>query len=212
MGTIEFCHDVRPFLQPHPSKNPGGDCFACALTSILQYLFPDNPPVFETVWNYFMCDYHKSNEKGLNNTWLGMEKAINEASHDKYSIDHEYDLVLPRYDWASFSYAFYPRLPAEKDYTRRLEGWLRSGWIAITEVNMYGAGIYNDKGQFNDTDHYIVLDGTRESRESTDDDSSTLNFYIHVVCSVNGAYWIRSRELMKKYGAAGWWLIRKRNI
>jgi hypothetical protein len=210
---IEFCHNVKPFPQPHPQKNPGGDCFACSLTAVLQHLFPDNPPKFETVWDYFMTKYLNSEEKGLSNTWTGMKKAFSTARYeDGYPLEYTYDLVLPRYDWEHFSYAFYPRIPSDGDYSRRLEGWLRSGWIALTEINMYGPGPFAD-GRYNDTNHFIALDGTRELWEpwksSSGEESMTLEYYIHVVCSVKGAYWIKTRELMKMYGAAGWWLVRK---
>jgi hypothetical protein len=101
------------------------------------------------------------------------------------------------------------------DYTRRLEGWLRSGWIAITEINFAGGGAFeNGLGRFRDSDHFVLLDGTREVWEKCrpDDPECTarsLIFYIHVVCSVKGAYWIKTKDLMLSHGAAGWWLIRK---
>jgi hypothetical protein len=207
---LEFCANIKPFMQPHPAKNPRGDCFACSLTAALQHLFLENPPAFDDVWNYFMQKYYMSDEKGLDCGWTGMEKAIQSAYADGYHTDHEFDLVMPKPRPLS-SNIFYENYFAD-DYTRRLEGWLRSGWIAITDIYFAGGGARDTwNGQFHGNDHFILLDGTREVWERLNPDGSArqLKFYIHVICSVKGAYWIEANELMKSYGAAGWWLIRK---
>jgi hypothetical protein len=205
---IEFCKNVQPFIQPHPTKATGGDCFACSLTAALQHLFPDNPPSFDTVWDYFLQPYYMSEKKGLQQTWPGMEKAIIEACRDGYRTDHKFDIVMPGIrEWSSN--IFYENYFAD-DYTRRLEGWLRSGWLAITDIHFAGGGPRDTwNGQFRDNNHFILLDGTREAWKRLSETSRKLEFYIHVVCSVKGAYWIETQELMKNYGAAGWWLIRK---
>ena len=208
----EFCHNIEPYMQPKPSKNPGGDCFACSLTAILQHLYPENKPSFDTVWNYFMqSNYYMSEKKCLSNTWSGMQKAINESHEDGYNLENTTDLVIPKIKDYS-SNIFYESY-VDLDYTRRLEGWLRSGWIALTEIHYSGGGPRATwDSRFNDNDHFIILDGTREVWEKIDDisvNARRLNFYIHVVCSAKGSYWISTKELMKNYGAAGWILVRK---
>lgn len=202
---IEVCLNVKPFMQPHPCKNEGGDCFACALTAILQHLFPERPPKFETVWNYFMQCYYMSKDKGLDNSWYGLNKAISNASSDGYKVDHMFDLVEDvDKNEAMYSHAFYLRRPSNYYYSRRLEGWLRCGWLALADIRFEGDGAFDSKGQFNDCDHIVVLDGVREVWED-----GGLENYIHVVCSVKGAYWINTRELLKKHGVGAWWLVRR---
>lgn len=206
---VEFCYNIKPFLQPKPNKNLDGDCFACALTAALQHLFSENPPSFDTVWNYFLIKYKDSDKEGLSHSWPGIKNAIYKARND-YEIDVEYDFVQPDYENEKWSYAFYRRRPSDSQYTRRLEGWLRSGWVAITEIDMHGNGSVVN-GKLNDIDHTVILDGIREVWEPFDDGTGrSLNHYIHVVCSVKGAYWIKTQDLLVKYGAAAWWLCRRR--
>jgi hypothetical protein len=205
----EYCHNIKPFLQPKPNKNQGGDCFACALTAALQFLFPDNPPDFETVWNYFLTKYKDSDKEGLHQSWPGMKKALQNARYDGYRIDITYDVIRMEFNEA-WSHAWFHKTPVT-EFTRRLEGWLRSGWVAVSEINMNGDGIYNN-GHFNTTDHFVILDGIKEIWEPWEGDpdgGSSLNNYIHVVCSVKGAYWIETRNLLVKHGAAAWWLCRR---
>lgn len=210
----EFCHNIQPYMQPKPNKNPGGDCFACTLTATLHHLFPENKPDFDTVWNYFIQKYYMSEEKGLSNTWPGMKKAISGAYADGYYTDNEFDIVMPTFNSNIHSHVFYES-NMSSEYTRRLEGWLRSGWVALAEIHYNGGGPRSSwNSQFNDGDHFIILDGIREVWEKIDNpnvpgNARTLSFYIHVVCSAKGAYWISTRELMKNYGAGGWLLVRR---
>lgn len=201
----EFCHDIKPFFQPNPRKNPDGDCFACALTAALQFLFPDEPPDFEKVWNYFVC------ENGvLSNTWPGMRKAIYASFSDGYRMDVLADIVRPTFgDIETFSYPWWHFIPG-KEYTDRLEGYIRSGFVALTEIDMQGRGPMRDDTHYNSINHFVLLDGVRSDWEPWGDGKGArLTHYVHVVCSVKGSYWIELSEFLRKYGGSGWWLIRR---
>lgn len=206
----EFCHNITPVYQPKPNKNPQGDCFACALTAALSFLFPENPPNYESVWNYFMQKYYNSDKEGLYISWCGMKKALEKAKYEAgYSLDITYDIVRPEFENEEYSHAWFRKIPFV-EYTRRLEGWLRSGWVAFSEIDMHGNGPYTPEGRFNETNHYVILDGIKEVWEPFDDGEGAMhNTYIHVVCSVNGVYWIKTRDLLIKHGSAGWWLCRR---
>jgi len=100
------------------------------------------------------------------------------------------------------------------DYTYRLEGYLRSGWMILTEIDFKGQGPVTKDGYQNDTDHFVIIDGVKYCWEDNYDEtgkwmSTSLESYIHVVCSVKGTYWIKQRELLRKYGAVGWIMVRK---
>lgn len=208
---IEYCLNIVPYMQPKPHKNHGGDCFACALTGILRHLFPDSHPDFDTVWNYFMQPYYNSDKKGLSNSWSGMKKAVQNAEEDGYRVEYEYDIVRPTFDnIKTWSYTFFPHVPS-KEFTRRLEGWLRSGWVALQEINYAGAGYRNEKGRYNDSDHFVLVDGVREIWEQSErvEGASSLEFYVHVVCSTKGSYWINTRDFLIRHGAGAWLLVRK---
>lgn len=212
----EFCHGIKPFLQPHPTKNEGGDCFACALTAILQHLYPKNPPSFEQCWNYFIGKYYyKSDKDCLDHGWPGMRKALCKACDDGYKLDFEADIVKPEYDIETFSYAWWSFKPVSK-YAQRLEGWLRCGYIALTEIDFYGKGAITPEGYNNSINHIVVLDGIKTYWKNRYDDngkwsSASQEHEVHVVCSVKGEYWINIREFLTKYGGAGWWLVKRRN-
>jgi hypothetical protein len=201
---LEFCLNVESFLQPKPTKNPAGDCFACALTATLRHHFPDKHPDFETVWNYFMQPYYQSEKKGLSNSWSGMQKAVVEAYRDGFEVEHKTDIVMPKFNLNMFSHPWWCFTP-HIEYTQRLEGWLRSGWIALTEINFNGTDrIINGYG----IDHFVLVDGVKCEYVQSEN-SGSYNYSVHVVCSVKGAYWIDTMEFLKRHGAAGWLLLRK---
>jgi hypothetical protein len=203
--------NVEPYLQPKPTKNPGGDCFACALTAALSNLFPENKPTFEQVWDYFYNNYYNSENKGLHNSWTGMDKALFRAKVD-YDIEHEYHFVQPVYDGTMRSNTFYMSMNLPNDYIRALEGRLSSGWIMLAEISYKGEGAFNSNGQFNDSDHFVVIDGIKEEWERVSETAKMLCLYVHIVCSVKGVYWIKVRDLLYKYGTGAWWCVRKNRM
>jgi hypothetical protein len=95
-------------------------------------------------------------------------------------------------------------------YAHRLEGLLRSGFVAFSEINFAGSGPVVD-GRWSTTDHFVLIDGIRRywKPHDTVTGASSAEEDIHVVCSARGAYWINLREFLFKHGGAGWWLVRK---
>lgn len=205
----EFCLNITPFMQPKPTRNKGGDCFACSVTAGLRHLFPERPVEFETAWNYFMAET-MGGSKQLNNTWTGMRRALYEADSDGYGMTILSDIVRPTYDTERFSHNWWGFVP-DYEYTRRLEGWLRGGWVAFAEINHEGAGPVTPEGKLNHPNHFVLVDGAREVWEPSlaVSGARTLLHYVHVVCSAKGAYWIPAYDWLVKHGAAAWWLARR---
>lgn len=58
---VEICHGIAPVPQPSPARNDGGDCFACATTAALRWMFPDADVDFDAVWECFIAEYHDGN-------------------------------------------------------------------------------------------------------------------------------------------------------
>lgn len=55
---IEVCHGIEPVPQPSPARNEGGDCFACAATAGLRFLYPEREISLEEVWEKFVVEYY----------------------------------------------------------------------------------------------------------------------------------------------------------
>ena len=205
----EFCHNIKPFPQPIPYINPAGDCFACALTATLQFLFPENPPEFLKVWSYFLGD-----DGDLSNSWIGMRMALYRASND-YDIEIAVDIVKPEYDIERSSHPWWYFKPGLK-YIQRLEGWLRAGWVAFSEIDDVGRGCYLQNGDLNSTNHFIVIDGIRSYLIDVIENGKLLGsreeYAIHIVNSSRNrehSYWIGLGDFIHKHGGAGWWLCRR---
>jgi hypothetical protein len=204
----EFLLGIQPFPQPSPHKNPGGDCFACALTAALRHLFPERPLEFEVAWNYFMAEVYKSDQKQLNNTWPGMRRAMYQANSDGYRMSITSDIVRPNFDAEKWSHAWFQFVPVP-EYTRRLEAYLRAGWVAVAEINYAGVGPSTPDGKLNGTDHFVLLDGVKWEWVPFESGGGFHREYVHVVCSAKGPYWIQTHDFLVKHGAAGWWLVRR---
>lgn len=204
---IEVCHEIAPFLQPKPDRNQGGDCFACALTAALRWLYPETPVDFDEVWQFFMAET-VGGSRQLSNTWPGMRRALYAASSEGYRLEIANDLVLPDYNVDHHSFPWWQSLPTAT-YARRLEGYLRGGWVAFTEIRFDGGGPRATTGQIAATDHFVVIDGLRLGWEPVGDIGRALRHHVHIVCSVKGAYWIDLDEFLLRHGGAGWWLCRR---
>lgn len=206
---IEVLRGVRAFPQPSPARNEGGDCFACASTAVLGALFPERPPTFDQVFEWFREKYANSEREYISSTWQGMQAALWKARTAGYPIDVTTDAVEPRIDPQRWGYAW---LPGEDEtrYARRLEGWLRSGWLALVTIDYDGKGHQDEEGRVRSGNHFVVLDGTREGWEPGGIEgawSSTSS--LHVVCSARGAYWIRALTFLRKHGGAAMLLVRR---
>jgi hypothetical protein len=213
-----FCHNVAVYPQPTPRRNPGGDCFACALTAALRHFFPDEPPAFDHVFDCFMREQTEpSGEKRsfLNNTWPGMRTAIYSAHNLVGSLQVFADIVVPRDDPERWSHDWGPQADGYA-WARRLDAWLRSGHIALASIlyagNPTGEWVQTPDGpRRHATDHFVLFDGVRCGwKRHGDGGGGTLTYQVHVVCSAAGGrtYWIDVDQLLREHGAGAWWLLR----
>lgn len=199
----EFCLNVEPVLNPQPPITPGGDCFACALTAGLSWLQPDRPLTVARA-----IDYFRQEDGHVVTSWPGMDRALKAARRDGYRIEHTADIVHPQMNPHMWSHAWWGWEP-ELEYARRLEGWLRGGWVAFTEIRQDGSGMLTTDLRLNATDHFVLLDGIRYVWDRFPDDTgAAYNQYVHVVCSVKGGYWMRLQQFLRRHGGSGWWLAR----
>lgn len=193
--------NVKPVMQPHPVKNPGGDCFACALCAAVNYLRPDQPTPFEKAWNWFV---REGND--LVNTWTGMGDALWRAAHE-LNLEHTCDwgISFQHLDPRRAGHAF-PFVDMDGTYAQRLEAYLSAGWVALACIQESGIGPYDEKFYAHTEDHFVVLDGV-EQRDGGRSHPHK-NTFIHVVCSKNGPYWAEALIFGRKHGAGAWWLVR----
>jgi hypothetical protein len=206
---MEYIQNIEPFMQPHPKRNLGGDCFACALTAGLRFLNPDKVVDFNKVWEYFLFE-HSEGKKTLNNTWSGMQSAIIEASRDQFRVQGRTYIIRPEFNLNINSNNWWRFFPTP-EYSMILEGLLRSGWVVFTNINFAGDGPINHEGKLNHNDHFVIVDGVKTAWEKNPsiEWARTLKYYVHVVCSAKGAYWINLDDWLIKHGAAGWILMRE---
>lgn len=217
----EVVAGVKQVAQPKEHLNPGGDCFACSFAAVLNHLVPERKIDVEEAYKVFnsVTKYANSDRYACDNTHGGMLKALRHVRFDlDYPIEHRTHILTPRFSgiddyWSYGWYAFEPWT----DFTQHLEAFVSAGWTAIASM------LYDGRGQMVEqpgepwpgiraTDHFVVLDGARELWEPTRglEGSSTLNHYVHVVCSTGkGAYWIDTRHLLRGHGVAGLILVRR---
>ena len=204
---------VQPFMQPSPTKNPGGDCFACATTAMLHHLYPERPPSFEQVWDYWLQE-DRGHGRTLANTWYFARQAFYNGHRDGYRVEVMSDFVQPRYDPERGSHPWWNVIP-EFTWARRLEAFLCAGWVAFAFINVAGSGPFDAEMRFNSPDHFVLIDGIGYADEVLSRDESgkprswRTTEWVHVVCSAKGAYWIRVSDLLVKHGASALWLVRR---
>jgi len=258
--TVEVCHNIERVAQPVPARNPGGDCFACAATAGLRFLYPERTVDLDEVWDMFVVEYydgsaqanlrklraavgeHLDGQLGADdlrrihaevsaekpktttcNTWSGFKDVIEKAGRAWGRLEVTWDMVQPHFDHShghpSWSYAWRFQ-DLDLDYTRRLEGWLRGGWVAWTEIKMHGGGPFSpgDDGcpLLNSIDHFILLDGARHRYVEERDVDGKFQYgkwvdEIHVVdsSSLNLTGWHDTMKFTRSHGAASWWLARR---
>lgn len=204
----EILLGVKHFPQPSPSRNPGGDCFACSLKAAVDFLYPEKPVDFNQVWEAFETTTVSGN-KALSNSWPMMSWA---APHnlEGYRLDVHRDIIMPMPDLDHWSYSWGFRVN-EQEWAKRLEAWLSAGWVAIAEQS-YQPAPSGPPNKQNWTDHFVVLDGQRSFwQESKDGMSASLQHETHVVCSGKGSYWIDTSDLLHLHGVNALVLLRRSN-
>lgn len=257
---IEVCHNIERVAQPQPARNPGGDCFACAMTAGARFLYPERSVDLNEIWDMFVVEYYDgkaqpnlaklraavgehldgrlaaddlkrihgevSGEKPATttcNTWSGFRDVLYRVSHAWGKLEITFDMVEPHFDRHSGSppWSFAWRVQdLNLDYARRLEGWLRGGWVAWTEIAMRGGGPYTVKADgsvwANSIDHFILLDGVRYRYVEERDADGKFKYgrwsdEIHVVdsSSLNLTGWHETQQFTRKHGASSWWLARR---
>lgn len=211
---LEYCLNVEQTPQPSPRMNQYGDCFACALTSTLSHLFPERSVSLPKVFDFFKTQNSSGNEV-VDCTFSGMENALKNVKYNddnSYDIEYRYDLVLPNfthaYDRIKWNHEWWWFEPTQ-DWIYRLEGWLRMGFVGMIDILFSGEGPLNNDIKLRMVDHFVVVDGVKYGREATGEETSSINYYAHIVCSVKGKYWIDIRDLLRKHGAAAFWLVRR---
>jgi hypothetical protein len=259
-AVIEICHNIERVAQPVPARNPGGDCFACAATAGLRFLYPERSIALDDVWDMFVVEYYdgraQENLRKLReavgehldgtldaerlrgvfnevsaekprtttcNTWSGFKDVLEKAGRAWGRLEVTWDMVEPHFDHnhgsPHWSYAWrYQDL--DLDYSRRLEGWLRSGWVAFAEIRMHGGGPFEQGPDgtvmLRSIDHFIVIDGVRHRyvEERTADGKFQYGSWkdeIHVVDSsgLNLTGWHDTMRFTRSHGASSWWLARR---
>ncbi len=257
--SVEFCHQIERVAQPVPARNPGGDCFACAATAGLRFLYPERAVSLDDVWGMFVVEYYDGSaqanlrklrvaveehlDRGASNdelrrvfdevcaekpgttvcnTWTGFKTVLEKASREWGRLEITWDMVEPRFDSnhgsPSWSYAWRFQ-DLDIDYTRRLEGWLRSGWVAWTEIKMHGGGPFSpgaDGPLLNSIDHFILIDGIRHRYVEHRDENGKFEYgswkdEIHVVdsSSLDLTGWHDTMSFTRSRGASSWWLARR---
>ena len=206
---MEICLNITPHKQPSPSINKGGDCFVCSFVAGINYLFPENKITFEEVNNAF-----KYESGHLKNNWNQYESVFYSLCNFQTGrvIYHYKDVILPIINLDRYDYAWHYFEPRNR-YIDRMEALLKAGWIIYHSINLGGSGPFNEKQESNYHDHLVLLDGVRSIwepfyHEGNHVGDSPKN-YVHVVCSVKGAYWIGLREWFRNHGASAWLQVRR---
>lgn len=212
-------------MQPSPSRNPGGDCFACAVKMVVDYYYPEKPIDFNKVWECFESDGKcsfvgcgRESSKHLRNNWSGMYSAFQELYVLDYEFDWQVDIVVPEIRESTFSHSFGWSVP-EMQWHRRVTNWLAAGWLILIEMS-YDAANYADMTLKNhkhwSTDHFAVIDGQREfwhdypKKEDGSYAGAIGKHETHVVCSGKGPYWIDTGDLHYYHGVNAFYAVRRK--
>lgn len=201
---------VEPVPQPSTRLNPGGDCFACVVAAVVNHLCPDHAITIEQAFGLF-AETTTTGTPTTGNTWVGMQKALQRARYEHdVPIVCRTDIIQPRFDPAMWAHDWFHSEDAT-DFTERLEAWLSAGWVAIASYLFDGTGPYDGDLMGRSTDHFVLLDGARAAWEDRGEGCSVLQHSVHVVCSVRGARWQTTRDLLRHHGVAGLILVRRDN-
>lgn len=213
----EIFLNVKQFPQPYPVKNQGGDCFACAFTAAFKHLFPEKDILFDNVFDYFKTTYYNSDKECLDNCWCGYTRMLNNAINDGLNIEYKTDIIYPDFSETNrFPYSWF-KFNVRSKMFEKIFNLLSEKNLLIFTIDNGGRGPvyydFNDNRYYNNsTNHLVLVDGIKscwEPIENLDNDCKAFHYYIHVVCSAKGCYWVKLDDFIDKYGAAAWWQIRR---
>lgn len=209
-----FLAGVRRTSQPSPARNPGGDCFACALKSALDFLVPEHGRSAEEVWHIFDAET-VGGGVATNNTWPGMQEALDTARFEwELPIDWRIDLPLPLPDLENFSYCFGNMFNWE-DYFYRLDAWLRAGYLALVEMRIpfSATGGLSADGKKLPNNHFALIDGVRRFWEPIGDIGRKLTHEVHFVdSSKHNVEWVPIDDAIVHFGIGALLLVRRDEV
>lgn len=211
--TGEFVHQIENFPQPHPEKNKGGDCFSCALTAALRWLYPEKNLTFEEVEKSFWLEKENGEDFWLGNSWgvypRVFDNAIKLLGLSGFKYKHHF--VAPDFSRPHFNYAWNRSHGQYIDYWEELKKEIKDGGVIYTSINMGGSGPMTPDGKQNHTDHIVLYDGIRERTVPIEgiDWASRIYQEIHVVCSAKGNYWKDTHDLLNMHGAGAWYILKR---
>jgi len=222
---MEFCHNVKPVRQPNPRVNPGGDCFACSVLAMMQYLFPEQELTMEYIHKVFTVKAHGGSDIFCN-SWNGYDGVFHRLAYgdDELGLDKRFEIekrrFLPPVNYENFdhhNFAWGGSVGNYSDYFWMVDAFVRADYILLVEVDYLGRGpMIEQDGKLvkNNTNHVILIDGTRRYwPNSIDERCHTQQIEFHIVDSnirhKTNEYWLSAKSLVEDYGASGMWMVRK---
>lgn len=205
-------HNIERFPQPEPLRNPGGDCFACALLSALRFLYPEKEFDFNKVWETYILKEESvdgTSFEHLGNSWMHYPRVLKQCKEqlDLSDFTFRQNSCHPKFtSWGCTNGNW------NRDHSQYGEYWhtlcedLKSGVVFIP-INMMGEGPWKN-GRWNDTDHIVLIDGVRERRVPIDG-GARIDWEVHIVCSRDRGGWKTVHELLDLHGAGAWYVLER---
>lgn len=205
----EVVLDVDPVPNPDPPIHEGGDCFVCTVSAAMNYLYGNDAPGFDELYEVFRPD---KDGRGLRNTWSGVRTVFATLNRQGWPVDHHVDFIRPQFDKRTWAHGWWQHEPTT-EFARRLEAWLRSGYVAVTSCRLDAKGLFTEDLGARPHDHFFLLDGVRwATRKFDHGNGRKLEPYVHVVDSSRkrpNRFWVETRRLMRAYGVAGIQVVRR---
>lgn len=207
----EVCLNVPVIYQEKPTRNKGGDCFAYAFMAGLHHFYPENKISLDDLWECFMGKY-VGGDPCLCNSWNFYKKTFIHLISQGYILEFKSDIVLPDYsDTDRWGYDYY-HFNNHKEFFDRVYALISDGWLLLFSIDNDGRGpaTWNAEEQKcykNSINHLVLVDGIKAQWDDVDgmEGCRAFHYYIHVVCSTKGEYWIRLDDFIYRNGAAAWW-------
>ena len=208
-------HNLERYPQPIPTRNNGGDCFACATLAALRWLYPDKTLTFDQVWEAFLITQNNSDgsvTEFLGNAWHLYSQVFEQVKEklDLTDLSWRINQSYPTFDSWGCSAGNWNRDNAQYgQYWRKLCEDLKNG-IVVVSINMDGTGPWKD-GRWNDTDHLVLIDGVREHTVPIPDMAAArIELEVHIVCSRDKGGWKTIHELLDLHGAGAWHVLERK--